>query len=83
LEVYMQESYFLITCDEDGDIRVEQYSRAELLTALAEGDHGKLEFLDKLRDGDPMNWKNDGCILIKGAIVVPYAKETTVAFDVK
>jgi len=79
----MNESYFLITCSEDGDLGVQEYSKAELLTALAEGDHGKLEFISKLRANDPMNWGRNQCVLIKGEVVVPYPKETTVAYDVK
>jgi len=79
----MHESYFLITCTEDGDIRVDQYSKAELLTTLAEGDHGKLEFMGKLVDEDPMNWKESGCLLIKGDIAVPYPKTTATSYDVR
>ena len=79
----MSESYFLVTCSEDGDISISQYSKEELLTKLAAGDHGKLDFLGKLTDGDPMNWKNDKCLLIKGDIAVPYPKTTTVAYDVR
>jgi len=79
----MSEQYFLITCSEDGEVRVRQYSKEELLTTLAAGDHGKIDFFGKVPAVDPMNWNTGKCLLIKGEIAVPYPKTTTVAYDVR
>lgn len=75
-------AYFVISCNEDGEIRVHSFSEKELLKELnAEPGDGfcsldeiKTTFNDK-DDYDPNYWGNRACLIIKGEIVVPKAEQ--------
>lgn len=76
------EMYFVIHCSEDGDIRVENLTKAELEKRLNEKYWGQAPvFADALPDTDPNYWKGQ-YVVIKGTIVVPKAVETVTQYEV-
>lgn len=74
--------YYLIFCDEDGDVSVEEYIKPDLLKALQDEDYGPIGFIDKLGDNDPQYWGNNA-LIIKGEIVKPKPKTVFKELEIK
>ena len=68
-------NYFIIHCNEDGEITVEQISHEELIDRMDDPDYyGKdVEFITELIDPDPQYW-NGKFLVIKGKIAKPTFK---------
>jgi len=70
----MAEEYFLVMCDEDGEVTFKRYDKEELESDLDEEYYGPLDFYVPddsfgVEWQDPQYWKK--AIVIKGTIVVP------------
>ena len=63
--------YFLIYCNEDGEISVNEFKKEELLKAICDqtDSWGSVGFYKKLPDEEPVYW--DKLLIIKGDIVTP------------
>lgn len=72
--------YFLIHCNEDGEISVDGYGEEDLLKALADEDYGPLTFFDKMPNDSPEYWKKS--LIIEGDIVVPKAIKVVKAYEI-
>ncbi len=76
------ETYFVITAG-DGDTYIKQYTKDELLKALAEEYWGdNTVFLDLTHSMDPDYWPENGMLIIKGEIVAPTPKDVVTAWDI-
>ncbi len=78
-------SYFLISTNEDGDHYVEALTEKELLDRLNGGYYGDDDppvFEESLPDYNMAYWP-DSCLIIKGEIVVPKAKEVTTVYEIE
>lgn len=79
----MGEFYFLLSCSEDGDVRVESMSKATLLKRLDEKYYGENpKFVDRIPNNDMMYWQGK-MVLIKGKIVVPQTRQVVETYDVE
>ena len=69
-------SYFIISCSEDGDVRVSEYTREQVEAMLNSPEPGYLvrDFVDKVPHRDISYW-GGMAIIIKGEIVIPKVKE--------
>ena len=77
------DSYMIITCDEDGEVRLEQTTKEKLLKSLNNKDYGDLEFLHNIKDNnDPQYWGYKG-LIIKGEIVNPKPVATVTQYEVE
>ena len=74
--------YFTIHCSEDGDVRVHQDSKEELLQKITEHYYGDSEFFSSLQGTDPQEW-GDKLLIIKGEIVVPKPKKIIEKYEIK
>jgi len=75
-------NYFLITVNEDGDIRISTMLKDKVMSALE--DHGLIpdDLLTNLTSTiDPQYWGKSG-LLIKGEIVVPKAITKVTEYEV-
>ncbi len=71
-----QESYFVITVSEDGDVRITKWDKAKLEKALTDKDWGEIEMRTDLSEKDPQYWGEERMlIIIKGHIVLPQATQ--------
>jgi len=75
------EYYWVISCSEDGDVRIEPYSKPILLRGLKEKWWGQP--LENIPYGgiDPQDWGNR-ILIIKGSQVVPFEKEIVTEYDI-
>lgn len=78
------ESYFVITCSEDGDIAVVTKSASELVHDLEEEarDSGRMTefFRAAPEEHDPMYWHGKR-LIIHGRVVVPSPRDVALTFD--
>lgn len=76
--------YVTVMCDEDGDVYVRGWIRAELLEGLDRGILGRnTKFINDLRNnGDPQYW-NGATLLIRGKVVVPRPVEVVKKWEVE
>lgn len=78
------ETYFVVSGSEDGDIRLEQLTREELVRRLKPNEfgdayYGRRIILDRLPK-DLGSFAD--LVIIKGAVVVPTPKQVATEFDV-
>lgn len=75
--------FFLIHSNEDGDVRVDQMTRDELVARLNDNYWGDITFAASLDDlgSDPMYWGNKA-VLIDGATVVPQPEQVITSWTV-
>ena len=69
------ETYFVIS-NSDGDTRVRQLTKSELLSELEDG----LEYSSVIKDHDPNYWGYES-IIIKGEIITPRPVEKIVTYE--
>ena len=69
-------SYFIVSCSEDGDTSVSEYTAEQLEAKLngPEPDYKVGDFNDKMSDFNANSWSRK-MILIKGEIIMPKVKE--------
>lgn len=72
-------SYFLIECDEDGEISVCKYKKEELLDLI--NDNDDMVFMSEIIDSDPNYWGNK-CLIIEGEIILPKPKTVVKEYDI-
>ena len=79
-----KEKYFKIYINEDGDIRINEYSKVELLELINEcvEDGDDIEYKKTINDNDPMYWGRS-CLIIKGEIIIPEVKEVIKEYDIQ
>lgn len=75
----MSDKYFVIY-NSDGDTRVKEYNKEQLLKAMNE-DGYYTEVLDFVPEQDTNYW-NDKCLIIKGNTVVPSPVKIVQSYDV-
>lgn len=81
-------TYFIISADGDGDIRITSETRDGLLKRLNPDEHGDIELmaadvLAALPDTiDVQYWDGPFALIIKGEIVTPKAKEVVTRFEI-
>lgn len=80
----MEDKYYVLTGSEDGDIRIEEFTEAEIQNRINDEDYGGDEkWLDKIEGSeDPLYW-GPGGIIIKGRIVTPKAKTVVTEFEIE
>jgi hypothetical protein len=80
------EVYYVIRCSVDGDVRVEELDKAELLDRLDDNIYGSgpvfLTDLEKIGK-DPQSWPEHGMLIIKGKVVVPVEAKRVVEYTVE
>ena len=80
------DSYFVISCSEDGEVSVDQYTKDELLSKVLSPNRpyygSNVEWLNSIEDNDPQHWDN-GKIIIKGSIVTPTVKEVVTKMEIE
>lgn len=74
-----EEQYFYITCNDDGDIRVDVVDPRVLLNEINEGEIPAEDFNTFVTDVDPNMWTK-GRLLIKGRIVTPQPLERPIKY---
>ena len=74
------ETYFIIHCNDDGELRVEQVDNDELTKQFNDPDYygDNVGFIEELTSTDPQYWK-EGFLIIKGKIVKP--KHSGIVFE--
>lgn len=74
--------YFVIKCNEDGEVRVEQMAKTELLKHIEEKYWGDdAEFVGNIPDRDPQSWGNS-IVIIKGGIVLPTPVAKVIRYEI-
>jgi len=81
----MEDKYFIISCNEDGEISVREWNKRKLQENLDEGEwfEGQnfpapsIPFCT-----DPQSWGND-VMLIKGRRIQPQPKEKVIEYEVE
>ena len=75
--------YFLIHCDEDGEVSVVLYSREELLEAIKDEDYGPIEFFTNEDDipRDPQEWGSK-VLIVERNIIVPKPVQVVKEYEI-
>lgn len=86
----MEDTYFVISVSEDGDVSVCPCMKQELLRQLTPDKDGYRELkaedvLTKVSEKDPQYWGRQGGrhLIIKGKIVSPQAVERVLTFEIE
>jgi len=72
-------TYFVIYCNEDGEVWIKDYTKDQLLEELEEGSFS--EFRDNLKENNPQYW-GDSVLIIKGEIVTPTPKTVVTEYEI-
>ena len=76
------DNYFVIHVSENGDISIREMTKIHLLEMLKEDQYGYDVFRDKLSVRDPQYWGDKNTLIIKGEIVVPFAKKVITTYNI-
>jgi hypothetical protein len=80
-----EETFVVISCSEDGDVRIQEWSKKDLLEkVLGEHYYGTTECFTRMpRHNDPQEWGERKLLILRGGVVVPKPVETVTKYEVE
>jgi hypothetical protein len=79
----MNETYFVISCSEDGETTVEAMSKETLLERIESEYWGSKEVFTELPDNSDTNYWGNGILIIKGKMVCPKAELVVTKYNIE
>jgi len=77
----MMDTYFVISVNEDGEVRIETLNKQNLLHDLNEGFYENPA--SEIENTEIQEWREHSCVIIKGKIVVPKPVQVVREYEVE